>query len=319
MSWLNSYNSGNANTALPITTKSGYCLRYDYYTAGSTVYYSTTEYAINGSDLNYVAAASIPTGLLRVKVYNPNKKKVIFWTPKASSTSSINHYFPKNVIKVKSVGNYQYFYFNINAAVSVYLCPVYKDHTSSSTNHSYTYYYGLEMVEAVSMPGWGEKMLQIYDDGTNHLIPPTIYCDDNCNSNYAYNTTGTKYVWRIWETEPGNTYTLRCSSRSNMTLNGFVLGGSDTYGKYTYERGSTGSLSSSTYTTDPNTGEIVYTIKTKSAYPYLMVGYSSATSATLESRNPRLYGQRPAGWYDVDNYDMETTWKNTDTTNNSAT
>lgn len=300
MSWLNSYNSGNANTALPITTKSGYCLRGDTYATSSSTRYSTSEFATNNSNLTYIAAANIPTGWIRVKVYNPNKKKVHFVV---TSTSQTGAKFPKVVQKVKIDGDYQYYYFNVDSTVSVYLCPVYSDHTETSGGHTYVYYYGLEIVEAVKAPAWDEKIIKIYDDGTSHLIPPTVYCDDNSGSSYQYWINYQLYAVRLWEVDKGGTYTMRCASNTGLTIKNLTSWD----GNYV---GASYNPSSSSYTTDPDTGEIVYTIKMGSARGVLMALYNGDAS-NLISQNPRLYGQRAAGWYDVDDYAMKTTWKDT--------
>lgn len=312
MSWLNSYNSGNANTALPITTKSGYCLRYDRYKYSSTSYrFTMAEVSASESNLQYIAASSLSSaGLVRIKVYNPNNKRVYFAKPVAQA-ASIDFNFQYPVAKIKADGDYEYYYFNITGSVSSYLCPVYFDHTSTSgTSHTYYWYYGLEIVEAIKVPAWDEKKVKIYDDGTSHEIPPTIYCEDNCSTTLgtlSYSTANLPKAYRMWELKSGNTYTVRCSSITNIRI---LCLNSLNYGS------ATTAPASSTYTQDSQGYK--YTVKLASGNSILLVGYEgTSTSVTIPTLDATVTGKRPAGWYDVDNYAMKTVWKDTTTAENS--
>ena len=304
MGFLSKYNSSAATTNLTVNVNSGKYLQVTYqYNTGRSSY---NIYSSSSSNIYYIKGA-ITSQKVIVKIEKQNYQSLIYTimnstgSTYSSAAASPNRIWEKN--------GYIYLQFNNITLSSSQSLAIFKfDHMTSGSSNSQTYYYGVNIVEAVIAPKWTGTNPKIYDDGTQKTIPPTINLNDYYNGN-VFAVDNRLNQTRFWEVSSGKTYKIRCNANTTAEA------GNSSVKAYPSRDISTGTSTfvTTTKSTDSQTGETLYTFTAPSGYKLICFALTGTSTATysMESINPRLEGKRTAGWYDVDDYGFSTAWEST--------
>lgn len=317
MSLFNRYDSSRANTDIPITTTANTSIRLQTRSSSSSTSYSCQTYTVSGVTAYSIEKSYFGSGtniLLKMAVPAANNFK-LYGLYFYQTGSGVNYHSTFKPTYFWRKGNYLYAQFinlSLNSS-SGGLYPVYFNNSTSSGNYRYSNYLPIEIISAISLPAWNQIGLKIYDDGTEKQILPFVsYIDSIRNTNISATlTTGWGFESKhlqsaIWEVTPGNTYALKSNLPKNrIEMNSGILtlpliqcptSGLESY--YTVP----------TPTTDPDTGEYVYTI----TIPAGKTSFRACKSLDYTGQATfKLYGQRTAGWYDVDDHYLDSNWRST--------
>ena len=305
MGFLSKYNSSAENTNLTVNVNSGKQLHVTYqFSTGRSTFSITTN---SSSNIYYIKGA-ISNKKVIIRIAKQNYTSLLYAILNSTGSSYSSGASLPNKIWEKN--GYIYIQFNSLTLSSSQSLAIFKyDHSTSSSSNSQTYYYGVNMVEAIIAPKWTATNPKIYDDGTQKTIPPTIASNDYYNG-VSFNITNNLMQTRFWEVSSGKTYKIRCNA------NATAESGNSSVKAYSSRDISTSTTSTAvtiTKTTDSQTGETLYTFTAPSGYPligFTLQGTSSATYS-METINPRLEGKRTAKWYDIDDYGFSTAWEST--------
>lgn len=306
MGFLSKYDSSAANTNLTVNINSGKYLKVTYqYNTGRS------SYNINSSadsNIYYIKGAFSQKKVI-IKIEKQNYPQLMYVIMNATGSSYSSAAPSPNKIWEKD--GYIYLQYNkLTLSSSQSLAIFYLDHMTAGSSNSQSYNYGVNIIEAIITPKWTATNPKIYDDGTEKTILPTIDLNNYCNGNgFSVGTNLTQA--RFWEVSPGKTYKIRCNANTTAEAGNSNLRASSSRDIST----DTTAYVTTTKTTDSQTGETLYTFTAPSGYPLISFVLTSTGTATvtysMETINPRLEGQRTAGWYDVDDYGFSTVWEST--------
>ena len=304
MGFFSKYDSSAANTNLTVNIDSGKYLRVTYqYNTGRSSY---NIYSSASSNIYYIKGAFTQKKVI-IKIEKQNYTQLIYVIMNATGSSYSSAAPSPNKIWEKD--GYIYLQYNkLTLSSSQSLAIFYLDHITSSSSNSQSYYYGVHMMEAIIAPKWTTTNPKIYDDGIEKTIQPTIALNNYHNGN-GFLIVPNLTQARFWEVSPGKTYKIRCNANATAEA------GNSNLRAFSSRDISTATIVNTTKTTDSQTGETLYTFTAPSGYPLIGFILTSTGTATvtysMETINPRLEGQRTAGWYDVDDYGFSTIWEST--------
>lgn len=304
MGFFSKYDSSAANTNLTVNTNSGKQLQVTYqFNTGRSSYNINTN---SSSNIYYIKGAFTQKKVI-IKIEKQNYTQLTYAIMNATGSSYSSTAPSPNKIWEKD--GYIYLQYNkLTLSSSQSLAIFYLDHVTSGSSNSQSYYYGVHMMEAIIAPKWTTTNPKIYDDGIEKTIQPTIALNNYHNGNgFSVGTNLTQA--RFWEVSPGKTYKIRCNANTTAEANNSIIRVLSSRDIST----ATITIVNTTKTTDSQTGETLYTFTAPSGYPlvcFALIGTPTATYS-METINPRLEGQRTAGWYDLDDYGFSTAWEST--------
>lgn len=318
MSLFNKYDSSRANTDITITTTANTSIRTYTRTTSSSTTYACQTYTLTGSTLYSIAGSYFGSGTsVLLKMTAPQN-------PYSSATAKYGIAFMRTGSGVSYLaslkptytwrkGDYIYAQFdNLNLSAPLY--PVYFYNSSSSSGYNYSNYLPVQIISATSFASWQQTSLKIYDDGAAQDIKPSIYYMDSFQNSTSQSNSGgyvssSRWQNRIWEVTAGNTYTLRTTTARGslyMATGNLDVPLKQAQGSYTET-----AYTVPTPTTDPDTGEYIYTITIPSGKTSLRVA-ADTNSLFVDYK---LNGQRTPGWYSIDDYYVNSNNKWIDTEN----